>query len=235
MFTAILLLLLLLLGPTPARGDTSSSDAIYLDLRWLTHETVFYAAQHDPSVIRLRDGRRLSVVYGGRTNWETAGAWPVGLRLELVYSRAEGCRLIEPGSGFSVSVYDGFEDQHPLDRLRRQSLAGDDSTVGMYDAYELATERWEEEITRLHLYFQTSPQVPPAVRSLLRHEHERWQAFRDAHARAREGLYQLPRGTMWGLRAAEDHHQLVREQALRLLRWLDPLAYADIAGWSGTE
>jgi hypothetical protein len=229
------ILLLLLLGPTPTRGDTTPSDAIYLDLRWLTRETVLFAAQHDPSVIRLQDGRWLSVVYGGRAQRETAGTWPVGQRLELVYSRAEGCRLIEPGSGFSVPVYDGFEDQHPLDRLWRQSLSGDDSTVGMHEAYEVATGRWEEEITRLHHYFQSSPQVPPAMQVLLRHEHERWQAFRDAHARARGGLYHLPKGTMWGLRAAEEQHQLVRAQALRLLRWLDSLAYADIASWIGED
>ena len=50
---------------------------VYLSNEWVVSEEVTFADTHDPSVIKLEDGRRLSVLYAAQL---TAAPTPVGLR-----------------------------------------------------------------------------------------------------------------------------------------------------------
>ena len=45
---------------------------VYLNNEWVVSEEVAFADTHDPSVIEMEDGRRLSVLYNGSSNWERA-------------------------------------------------------------------------------------------------------------------------------------------------------------------
>lgn len=227
----IVLMAMGLVAWSPLVADQIDWTQISRDNEWVFTESVVFADTHDPSVIKLEDGRRLSVLYDGSSKWEVAAGWPKGTHLTLAYSRARGCVLIEPGSGFLVPVYDGFDEKHPLDLLLRRDLAVNLSTQGMREAYEASIARWTHEIRRIHEFFQNTTLLPPEAKSALRLEQQAWEAFLAAHGRAVSELFSLPDGTMWGPRNLEHYHNVVRDQAIRLLHLTDPLSVVDIQRW----
>lgn len=208
---------------------------VYLNNEWVVSEEVTFADTHDPSVIELEDGRRLSVLYDGKSNWETASKWPVGTKLQLAYSRSEGAMLINAKSNFRVVVYDGFDDQHPLDVLYQKNLALDYSNMGMAMAHDASITRWKQEIQRIHEYFQESSQLPPEAKAAFAAEQKAWDAFLEAHSKASSSLYALPDGTMWRGMSLEDHREMIRNHAMRLLKLFDALSAADINSWSDSD
>ena len=207
---------------------------VYLNNEWVVSEEVSFADTHDPSVIELEDGRWLSVLYDGESNWETASEWPVGTKLQLAYSRSEGAMLINAESNFRVVVYDGFDDKHPLDTLYRKNLALDYSTMGMVMAHDASITRWKQEIQRIHEYFQKSSQLPPEAKVAFAAEQKAWDAFLAAHSKASSSLYALPDGTRWRGMSLDDHREMIRDHAMRLLKLFDALSAADIGSWSNS-
>ena len=205
---------------------------VYLSNEWVVSEEVTFADTHDPSVIKLEDGRRLSVLYDGKSNWETASEWPVGTKMQLAYSRSEGAMLINAESNFRVVVYDGFDGKHPLDVLYDQASALDYSTMGMVMAHDASITRWKQEIQRIHEYFQKSSQLPPEAKAALAAEQKAWDAFLAAHSKASSSLYALPDGTMWRGMSLDDHREMIRDHAMRLLKLFEALSAADIMSWN---
>ena len=208
---------------------------VYLSNEWVVSEEVTFADTHDPSVIELEDGRRLSVLYNGKSNWKTASEWPVGTKLKLAYSRSEGAMLINAKSNFRVVVYDGFDGEHPLDILYQRNLALDYSNMGMVMAHDASITRWKQEIQRIHEYFQKSSQLPPEAKAALAAEQKAWDAFLAAHSKASSSLYALPDGTMWRGMSLDDHREMIRDHAMRLLKLFDALSAADINSWTRSD
>ena len=204
---------------------------VYLNNEWVVSEEVTFADTHDPSVIELEDGRRLSVFYDGKSNWKTASEWPVGTKLRLAYSRSEGAMLINAESNFRVVVYDGFEGRHPLDVLSNQNLALDYSNMGMVMAHDASSTRWKQEIQRIHEYFQRSSHLPTEAKAAFAAEQKAWDAFLAAHSQASSSLYSLPDGSMWREISNDAHQQMIRDHALNLLKLLHPVSCADIQNW----
>jgi hypothetical protein len=204
---------------------------VYRNNEWVVTETVTFAQTNDPSDIKLEDGRRLSVLYDGRSNWETASNWPKGTELTLAYSRSEGAMLIKADSNFRVVVYDGFDGKHPLDTLHQRNLALDYSTMGMVMAHDANITRWNEEIERLHEFFQRSSYLPPEAKAAMAEEKKAWDAFLAAHSAASSTLYDLPVGSMWRERSLDEHREMIRGHAMRLLMLMDPLSASDIQSW----
>ena len=207
---------------------------VYLSNEWVVSEEVTFADTHDPSVIEMEDGRRLSVLYNGSSNWETASEWPVGTKMQLAYSRSEGAMLINAESNFRVVVYDGFDGKHPLDILYQRNLALDYSNMGMVMAHDASITRWKQEIQRIHEYFQKSRQLPPEAKAALAAEQKAWDAFLAAHSKASSSLYALPDGTMWRGMSLDDHREMIRNHAMRLLKLFEALSAADIGSWSNS-
>ena len=205
---------------------------VYLNNEWVVSEEVAFADTHDPSVIEMEDGRRLSVLYNWKSNWKTASEWPVGTKLQLAYSRSEGAMLINAESNFRVVVYDGFDGKHPLDVLYDQASALDYSTMGMVMAHDASITRWKQEIQRIHEYFQKSSQLPPEAKVAFAAEQKAWDAFLAAHSKASSSLYALPDGTRWRGMSLDDHRQMIRDHAMRLLKLFDALSAADINSWN---
>jgi hypothetical protein len=205
-----------------------------LNNEWVVSEEVTFVDKHDPSVIKLEDGRRLSVLYDGKSNWETASEWPAGTKLQLAYSRSEGAMLINAESYFRVVVYDGFDGKHPLDVLYDQASALDYSTMGMVMAHDASITRWKQEIQRIHEYFQKSSQLPLEAKVAFAAEQKAWDAFLAAHSKASSSLYALPDGTRWRGMSLDDHRQMIRDHAMRLLKLFDALSAADIGSWSNS-
>jgi hypothetical protein len=208
---------------------------VYLNNEWVVSEEVTYVDYHDPSVIVLEDGRRLSVLYDGRSNWETVSEWPVGTKLQLAYSRSEGAMLINAASYFRVVVYDGFDGKHPLDVLYDRASALDYSSIGMVMAVDASITRWKQEIQRIHEYFQQSSQLPPEAKAAFTAEQKAWDAFLAAHSKASSALYALPDGSMWRGMSLDDHRQMIRDHAMRLLKLFNPLSNADVQSWSSPD
>ena len=205
---------------------------VYLNNEWVVSEEVTFAKTSDPSVIKLEDGRRLSVLYDGESNWETASEWPVGTKMQLAYSRSEGAMLINAASNLRVVVYDGFDGKHPLDILYQRNLALDYSSMGMVMAHDASITRWKQEIQRIHEYFQKSSQLPPEAKAALAAEQKAWDAFLEAHSKASSSLYALPDGTMWRGMSLDDHREMIRDHAMRLLKLFEALSAADINSWN---
>ena len=208
---------------------------VYLNNEWVVSEEVTFVDYHDPSDIVLEDGRRLSVLYDGKSNWETVSEWPVGTKLQLAYSRSEGAMLMNAESYFCVVVYDGFDGKHPLDILYQKSSALDYSSRGMALARDASITRWKQEIQRIHEYFQKSSQLPPEAKAALVAEQKAWDAFLAAHSKASSSLYALPDGTMWRGMSLDDHREMIRDHAMRLLKLFEALSAADINSWIGSD
>lgn len=204
---------------------------VYRDNEWIVTEDVTYVQTHDPSDIRLEDGRRLAVLYNARSNWETASDWPAGTKLTLAYSRSEGAMLINADSNFRVVVYDGFDGKHPLDTLHARNLAMDFSTMGMVMAHDANITRWKEEIQRIHAYFQQSSYLPPEAKTAMAEEQKAWDVFLAAHSAASSAIYSLPDGSMWRERSLDEHREMIRGHAMRLLKLMEALSAADIQSW----
>ncbi len=227
----IVLSVLALAGCSPREVNKRTWSEVYRDNEWIVTEVVAFAASRDPSDIELGDGRRVSIFYGGKSDWETASAWTIGTELTLAYSKAQGFVLIEPESGFRAPVYDGFDDRHPLDLLLNQNLAVDFTTVGSTVAYDASIVRWNEEIERLHDYFQNSTLLSKEAKAALAVEQRAWAEFLSAHSVASSELFGLPEGTMWRSRSVEYLHQITRDHAVRLLKLISALSAADIQKW----
>lgn len=208
---------------------------VYLNNEWVVSEEVTFVDYHDPSVIKLEDGRRLSVLYGGKSNWEKVSEWPVGTKLQLAYSRSEGAKLINADRNFRVVVYDGFDGKHPLDILYQKNLALDYSNMGMVMAHDASITRWKQEIQRIHAYLQRSSNLPLEAKVAFAAEQKAWDAFLAAHSKASSSLYALPDGTRWRGMSLKDHREMIRDHAMRLLKLFDALSAADINSWIGSD
>lgn len=143
--------------------------------------------------------------------------------------------LINAESNFRVVVYDGFDGKHPLDTLYQRNLALDNSSMGMVMAHDASITRWKQEIQRIHEYFQKSSQLPQEAKAALAAEQKAWDAFLAAHSEASSSLYALPDGTMWRGMSLEDHREMIRDHAMRLLKLFDALSAADINSWSDSD
>ena len=84
----IVLSVLALAGCSPREVNKRTWSEVYRDNEWIVTEVVAFAASRDPSDIELGDGRRVSIFYGGKSDWETASAWTIGTELTLAYSKA---------------------------------------------------------------------------------------------------------------------------------------------------
>ena len=232
-----LLLPIILIALTGCAKEEAKTDwpQFYLDNEWMVSEEVTFISTHDRGVIKLEDGRRLSVLYDGKSNWETVSEWPVGTKLQLAYSRSEGAMLINAESNFHVVVYDGFDGKHPLDILYQKSSALDYSSRGMALARDASITRWEREIQRIHEYLQESSQLPPEAKAAFAAEQKAWDTFLAAHSKASSSLYALPDGTMWRGMSSDGHREMIRDHAMRLLKLFEALSAADINSWIGSD
>jgi uncharacterized protein YecT (DUF1311 family) len=179
---------------------------------WTWSQRVEYQENHDPSMVWLRDGRKLQVEFSA-IPWETVNKWPAGKALELVYDAEFGQRLVDPESKKALPVLGGLE-KHPIDLVLAACLEKNGSTTGMVECYGEAESRWDQELNRAYrallapLDEQSKKKVQEAQRA--------WLGFRDGQLSAISSVYGARAGTMWRIVAARQSMEVVREQALRL-------------------
>ena len=197
--TAVLILLVLLF---PAQRTEP----------WTWSQRVEYQENHDPSMVWLRDGRKLQVEFSV-IPWKIVNKWPAGKALELVYDAELGLRLVDPETKKFLPVLGGLE-RHPIDLALAACLEKNGTTTGMVDCYGEAEGRWDQELNRAYctllapLDEQSKRKVQEAQRA--------WLSFRDGQLSAISAVYGAREGTVWRVVAARQSMEVVREQALRL-------------------
>lgn len=187
----------------------------------LFRETVYYAENHDPAMVWLRDGRRLQVIYG-KIRWEQVEAWPLGYPLQLIYSARDGSVLVDPATTNRIAVIEGFGDTHPLDRLLARHLADVLSTQARVEAYTKNSEQWKAEGNRIREVILGTDSVPAELKRALRKSASAWATYLDQHLSAAASIFSLSRGTIWRITLAQHRNRLERDRALLLGELIDP-------------
>lgn len=178
-------------------------------------QDVRYAKNVDPWMVRLADGRELSVRYGESISWETVETWKRGRALRLEYSLARGLQLLDPPSGKRLKVIAMTEGEHPIDAQTRLAVARERiTTLGIAAALGAAEQRWDREIERLQraLLAAASERQRPAFLEA----HRRWLAYRDAQSSASTATFREKQGTIWPLVNGRQRIALRRSHARRL-------------------
>lgn len=105
---------------------------------YLHSEAVVWASAHDPSMFKLKDGRRLNVRLGD-WKWEEILAWKDGRNFFLCYDEARGATLLEPESGRSLQVREVYgKDEspaHPIDDYL--------ASLNAYKTYDMMSASYE--------------------------------------------------------------------------------------------
>jgi uncharacterized protein YecT (DUF1311 family) len=198
----LLLPLLLALAPIAAASVPALEGA----------STVAFEQTSDPHVVRLGDGRALTVIYA-EGDWEKTEDWAEGRSLILGFDPERGTVLADPRSGFVVPVVDDLGDQHPIDVANDACQDDDSSTLGISRCLAEAAARWDRQ---LNINYQRLINVLDAEKQApVKAAQRAWLAWRDAQFAAISATYQRE-GTMWGLVSAGHRLDLVREQAVRL-------------------
>lgn len=179
--------------------------------QWDYQERVQYQENHDPSVIWLQDGRKLSVNYDA-ISWEEVDAWPANKTITLGYRVGLGTVLFDPVSKKQIHVIAGL-DKHPLDTLTEQCLEKAYSTLDMAQCYQSARINWDKELNA-H-YARLMSMLNKEDKGLLEDSQRAWVLFRDAQVKSIRAVYDRD-GSVWGLVIAEKEIELTKEQALRL-------------------
>ena len=187
-----------------------------LSAEWKYTERVVYQANHDPSMIALKDGREL-MVHFRELSWEDIDKdWRPGRKLTLAYSERLGCVLIDDESRTQLSVISGWGRLHPLDILLNRNLELTRSTMDMVEAYGESIRHWEAEVDRLYVLFQESGKLTLAQKKSLGAERSAWNKYRSAHSSFTGGLIQRTSGTMWNIKSMEYALAVVKSQASHL-------------------
>jgi uncharacterized protein YecT (DUF1311 family) len=207
--SCILLLAASSLLATPAPADET----------WYYHEPVKYKDGHDPHLIDLVDGRKLSYV-GGTLTLDEMLQWPPGKDLVLAYRGDVGTILVDPSSQKYFAIVGGLEEQ-PIDILLEECLEAETNwtTRGMMQCHGAARDRWDQELNRV--YQQLMASLDRDAREALKAAQRQWIRFRDQQVTAIGAIYYGPgSGTLGRVQAAHQVMELTRTQALRLVTYL---------------
>ncbi len=176
--------------------------------------TVRFQRTSDPNLVRLTDGRALTVIYA-EGDWEKTEAWVEGRALVLGFDRERGTVLADPPSGFVVPVVDDLGGRHPIDVASEACQNEDGSTLGISRCLAEATARWDRQLNVN--YRRLLGGLDPEKQAPVKAAQRAWLAWRDAQFAAISATYERE-GTVWGLVSAGHRLDVVREQAVRLGR-----------------
>lgn len=243
-----LLLILLALGAQGCAcgpGHLSANGSAIAEPKsweWMEPEDVVFKASHDPTIVELKDGRRLAVIYGGpddahRPTWSEVQNWKPGRPLRLTFAAAEGAVLYDPESQGLLPITTGLERHHPLDRLLERCLEMAPTTVDILQAYADNAKRWDGEIDRIYALVKEDQSLAKEVRKSLEMEQVAWIRFREAGLTTAGKVFSTLEGSMWSIEWARWCHALRREHAQSLLGWvyLIKLPRASLPECPGTE
>ncbi len=187
------------------------SSAAIAQEKWDYKQDVVFAATHDPSMVHLKDGRKIEVFYGP-VKWEEVNAWKAGRTISIAYNPNSGVVLFDPASGKKVPILSGLAE-HPVDIILNKCLNVETTTAGMNGCYGESIKMWDKELN-LH-YSQLLGVLDPKGREDLKQAQRAWIKFRDLQITAIGSVYSES-GTMGSISGGARVMQITKEQALRL-------------------
>ena len=187
-----------------------SSTAIAQE-KWDYKQDVVFAATHDPSMVHLKDGRKLEVFYGP-VKWEELNTWKAGRAISIAYNLHSGVVLFDPASGKKVPILSGLAE-HPIDILLAKCLNVEQTTHGMSECYGSSIKMWDKALNQ-H-YSQLTGELNAKGKEDLKQAQRAWLKFRDLQITAIASVYS-DSGTMRSISGGEKVMQLTKDQALRL-------------------
>jgi uncharacterized protein YecT (DUF1311 family) len=179
---------------------------------WSWSQPVQYQENHDPSMIWLSDGRKLTVEYKA-VPWNEVDRWPRGKALLLIYDSNSGPYLFDRQIKKALPILDGL-DKHPIDIALDDCLRKDETTAGRVGCYGRAEARWDAEVERAYQKLLSS--LDPARQAGVREAQQSWVTFRDAQIAAIYAVNGPRDGTIWKVTGARQAARIAREQAQRL-------------------
>ncbi len=185
--------------------------------KWDYQQEVSYQEYHDPLMVWLSDGRKLAVSLG-TIKFEEIDAWKRGRKLSLVYQSGAGVALLDIQSGKKLPVLSGWQ-KHPIEHLQNLCIDKNPSTLGMVDCTQLASKRWDAELN--FAYGKLQKQLSADGKESLKLAQRQWLKFRDEQTKAIQAIYRERDGTIWQTVAAQSLLELNKEQALRLMSFIE--------------
>lgn len=184
---------------------------------WEYSEEVIHEEYRDPSLVLLKDGRKVQVEFGtsGRITFDELYKWSKGKRLLIAYDAATGAVLVDPVTGRSIAIITTGLEKHPIDMLVGKCLDINTTTRGMVECLQQGNAKWNTELNRVYNLLLAS--LPDEQQNVLRAAQREWLKYRDAQITSINAVYR--EGTISFISRAEEIMRLTKEQAQRLQRF----------------
>jgi uncharacterized protein YecT (DUF1311 family) len=125
-----------------------------------------------------------------------------------------------------LSLYDGSDGiaiddaKTPIDTAMNACLEQNLNTIGMKRCISQASDEWDAEMNKV---YGALKQASPKAAASLKTAQRAWLCFRDAQSNAIAGVYGGMQGTMYGLMAATDRMDVVRQRTLILKNYAEEM------------
>ncbi len=179
---------------------------------WDFTQEVAYQENHDPSVIWLVDGTKITVQYI-QIQWEEVSKWPKGKKLAISYNPQAGAVLLDPKSGKFIPIMQGLA-KHPIEMMMESCLSRNVTTVDISDCYLKARESWDRELNRVYALNQA--RLKDTAKKELKATQQEWIKFRNSAEKTIQAVYAEREGSIWGNITSEKIMEITKEQAVRL-------------------
>lgn len=188
-----------------------TSSAAIAQEKWDYKQDVVFDSTHDPSMVHLKDGRKIEVFYG-HVKWEEVNDWKAGRAISIAYNLNSGVVLFDAATGKKVPILSGLAE-HPVDILLKKCLNVETTTAGMGGCYGDSIKMWDKELN-LH-YSQLLSTLDAKGKEDLKQAQRAWIKFRDLQITAIGAVYS-DSGTMGSISGGAQVMQITKDQALRL-------------------
>ena len=188
--------------------------------KWLHASPVVLEGNHDPSLIFLKDGRQLEVLYGRTITWEEVNQWRPGRKLTLSYSTLTGPVLLDNHSKRHLPVVGGW-GIHPLDshvdELLAEAVKG--PNVPMINTALDVSGLWKAEVERIES--ELKRRLRGKHRAAFDKAQQAWRQFKAAELSLVHAFNDENAGSHGGFVAAERILTINRDRARMLNGYLN--------------
>ena len=179
-------------------------------------ERVQYSENHDPSMVWLADGRKVTVSFG-EVSWEEMDKWAKGRAMSILYTPENGSWLVDDTTQSKIKILGGLS-RYPIDVLLERYLKRYNSTQDMVEGYDAAANLWKMEATRTQK--ELDGKLSKSGKTTLQKAQQRWSEFCAAETKVIAEMSDRD-GTIWRIVAAERFMNLQKQRAQTLMAYLE--------------
>ena len=191
--------------------------SIYAQENWIWKMDVIFQADHDPSVIDLRDNGRLK--YKDSSGFDKLQSWGTGQNCFFVYNSKRGLNLINRKNNDTVHISMWYDHPHPIDLMCDTCSEENGSITGIAVCLGDAAHLWKLEMNRVCNEIEkclSKSEQKSLQRTLLK-----WIEYKDSQMDFIDLLYNKSRGSIGRIERSQNYLTLIKGQTELFTQFLD--------------